>query len=320
MASPDRGLDLATRATFAVVLFFVGLKVDGESLRRVAKPGGGRAGFLATLLTVAVVMPAAAVAISRLGGLDESTELGLLIICACPGGSFSNIAAVLCGASVPLNVALTLASSLLTLALLPLTCEVVLPAALAHVARPPMRELAINLSCVAGPLLLGVAAAGPLRRRRPRATELAATWSVGCGIVAVAALTLATGKVHTVRAQATVCALALAAFGLACGCGCGLLLRQPRAVCVSMALETAIHDCPLAQVILLTAFSTSPAVGDAMATAYVYTTCAIALAAAAWSADWLLGRWRAARHRARAARGPAVDAALLWGVPPPSTQ
>ena len=95
--------------------------------------------FCATLLSTVFVMPLLGVGILKVLDVDAPSMLAVYVLIACPGGSFSNMAANIFGANVALNAALTCACVLVSLLMVPIACVYLLPIVLSgtDVAQPP---------------------------------------------------------------------------------------------------------------------------------------------------------------------------------------
>jgi BASS family bile acid:Na+ symporter len=65
------------------------------------------------------IMPALGFTLARLFALPPGLAAGLILVCACPGGTASNVIAFLAGADVALSVAMTAVSTLLAAPLTP---------------------------------------------------------------------------------------------------------------------------------------------------------------------------------------------------------
>lgn len=103
-------------AIFAI-LFSIGIGLSGADFRRLLRQP--RAFFVA-LACQLLLLPALAVAIARLFGLDGVAGLGLLLLAVCPGGVTSALFTRLAGGHTALSVSLTAVNSLLAVISIPL--------------------------------------------------------------------------------------------------------------------------------------------------------------------------------------------------------
>ena len=99
-----------------VLMFQLGIELDGAAFRRVAKhPKALFVGLAGQLL----LLPAAAFAGGTLFRLPPVYFMGLMLIACCPGGSSSNVFSMLAKGDVALSVTLTALSSIITLFTIP---------------------------------------------------------------------------------------------------------------------------------------------------------------------------------------------------------
>lgn len=99
-----------------VLMFQLGIELDGAAFRRVAKhPKALFVGLAGQLL----LLPAAAFAVGTLFRLPPVYFMGLMLIACCPGGSSSNVFSMLARGDVALSVTLTALSSIITLFTIP---------------------------------------------------------------------------------------------------------------------------------------------------------------------------------------------------------
>ena len=119
------------------VMFGLGLSLRKEDLLKVAaKPRPLMAGLLGQL----IYLPLVALLIGLLLPVPAVVALGLMVIAVCPGGSTSNAIVFSADGNVALSVALTIASSLVTL----LTIPLLLAFALSVFGQPLDGEIAVD--------------------------------------------------------------------------------------------------------------------------------------------------------------------------------
>ena len=245
------------RTLLILLLFTLGLTVDKDNFLNTIRPRrtGVFLAFCATLLSTAIVMPLLAVGVVKAFGLDAPSMLAVYVLIACPGGSFSNMAANILGANVALNAALTCACVLISLFMVPIACIYLLPIVLSgtDVAKPPsIKELSINGACVALPLLAGVLLSSRLKRASAIARK--AVGVVGLSLIMVISFTQLS---HFPPGRTVLAVEIIAALALMWGYTAGRMLRQPHDVCISMMIETAVHDTPLAQTLITSSYNLS---------------------------------------------------------------
>src|SRR5207244_7009076 len=109
-------LDVTIPALVVLMMAVTGLGLTVEDFRRV-----GRRPWLLAWATCgqAVLLPGAALALTRLLDLKPYIGEGMLLVAACPAGSLANFYAFLAGVNVALAVSLTAVSCLAALAAMP---------------------------------------------------------------------------------------------------------------------------------------------------------------------------------------------------------
>ncbi len=100
-----------------VIMLGMGLTLSFEDFRRVATmPRAVGAGVALQF----VVMPLAGISLATLFGLETGLAVGLILVSCCPGGTASNVVSYLARANVALSVTMTMASTIVAVALTPL--------------------------------------------------------------------------------------------------------------------------------------------------------------------------------------------------------
>ena len=100
----------------ATIMFGVGLDLDLAEMRRtLRRPVGPAVG----LLTQFVALPALAFAFVSVLDLGPGLAVGVIVVCACPGGTVSNVMTHLAGANTSLSIAMTGVSTALALVMTP---------------------------------------------------------------------------------------------------------------------------------------------------------------------------------------------------------
>jgi bile acid:Na+ symporter, BASS family len=149
-----------------VIMVGIGLTLTREDFRReAAAPRAMVAGSIAQI----VAMPLMAFGIAALLQLSPALTLGLVILAAAPGGTTSNLVALLSRANVALSIVLTVVASVVTIVTLPLAANLALlwraEDADVVVRVPLLNSIGLLLGIVLVPVLLGMT----LRARRPEA-------------------------------------------------------------------------------------------------------------------------------------------------------
>ncbi|MEZ5696722.1 MAG: bile acid:sodium symporter family protein [Sphingomonadaceae bacterium] len=200
-----------------IIMLGMGLTLSVEDFRRVlAMPGPVIAGVVLQF----TIMPLAGIAIATLSALPAGLAVGLVLVACCPGGTASNVVAFLARANLALSVTMTMASTLVAIALTPLLTGW-LAGVFVEVDRWNLfREM---VTVVLIPVVAGVL----LNRLFPRAVEPIARFSPLVSIVAViliVAAIIAKSKALIIE-HAGVLLLAVLLLHLA-GFGLGYLLAR----------------------------------------------------------------------------------------------
>lgn len=134
----------------AIMMFGVSLSLKPESFRHVLQaPRASVVGLIAQY----VLVPAFTCFGAWLFRVDPPLALGMMLVAACPSGSFSNVLTWLARGNVALAVSLTAVSSVLAPVVMPLNFA--LYAWLNPYTRPLLREISIPTSGIVA-LVLGV--------------------------------------------------------------------------------------------------------------------------------------------------------------------
>lgn len=142
-------------AIFAI-LFSIGIGLSiNDFMRVVAQPRA----FIVTLACQLLLLPALAILIARVFGLDGVAGFGLLLLAVCPGGVTSNVFTRLAGGFTALSVSLTAVNSILAVVSIPAILYVgqILLGSQAQVFAIPLDYLAKQLLVITFvPVVLGM--------------------------------------------------------------------------------------------------------------------------------------------------------------------
>lgn len=143
----------------ALMMFGVSLDLRAEDFRRVLRePKAPMIGLLAQFLLLPAVTGLACWALR----IEPQLALGMMLVAACPGGSFSNIMTWMARGNVALSVSMTAVSSLAASVLTPLNFTLYAwlnphtRALLTEISIQPLGLLLIVLLVLGVPLLLGM--------------------------------------------------------------------------------------------------------------------------------------------------------------------
>ncbi len=259
---------VAVNAILAVIMFGVGLDLDLSEFRRTLRaPRGPAVG----LVTQFLLLPALAYGAVRLLAPEPAVALGVLLVCACPGGTVSNVITHLADANVSLSIAMTTVSTFLALVATPANLAFWgsrVPALDELGVRLDPVELTVALLLVMGlPVLTGVLVA----RHRPAAADRLRRPMRVLAVAGLLTLIVGAGAANLGRAVTTLRATLLVvvvvnAGALALGYGAAAALRLPVRDRRAVSIEVGIQNSALALTLALQFF------GDLGAAALVAAT------------------------------------------------
>nr|WP_228009064.1 bile acid:sodium symporter family protein [Cyanobium sp. LEGE 06113] len=240
-------------AALALIMLGMGLDLEPADFRRVLlRPLPALIGVAAQFL----VMPLLAALVAWWLQLQPPLAVGLILVGCCPGGTASNVVALIARADVALSVVMTTVSTLLAVLLTPL-----LTSGLAgrYVPVDGWRLLLDVLQVVLLPVVLGVL----LKRISP---PLARRIAPAMPPLAVLAIVLIVASIVGSQRDALVeqgrllllATLLLHAGGFLLGWLIPALLRQPQAVRRTVSLEVGMQNSGLAVVLARSGFAISP--------------------------------------------------------------
>ena len=257
------------------VMFGMGATLHPSELARAA---GTPSRLVAGVAAQFIAMPLLALALAQLFGLDAASTAGLILVGACPGGTASNVITYLVRGDVALSVAMTSASTVMSVVLTPLLVVVYAGTRIDIPALDMMQDIA---RIVLLPVGLGCAVHA-LLPKASRAAERALAW------FAMGAVAYIVGVVVALNPEAAAVAptLALAVVchnlgGLAVGYGTGAALGAPLAVRRTLAVEVGMQNSGLAAGLAMAYFGPAAALPAAIFS--VWHNVSGALLAACWS-------------------------------------
>lgn len=235
------------RVLMVVIAFTLGLGLAREDFARVARE---RRAVLVGMVAQTLIVPLLGFAVAAVFALDARLAVGLVVLCACPGGIHSNYYNKLARGDVALSMTLTSVSTVVNLGTLPLwvlAATAVFGGRGEVVTMPAWPALAELAGLVVLPMLGGMW----LRAARPeRAARVERGMMIASGTLLVLVIAASVGKQaalmaeHARRVGAPVLALQAAAMG-----GSYLFARAaglPPAQRITVALEGGIQNATLA--------------------------------------------------------------------------
>lgn len=243
----------------AVVMFAMGLTLSQQDFLRVAR--APKPLFVGMALQF-VLMPLAALAVSRVLGLDADLTAGMVLVGATSGGTASNVITWLAGGRVALSVSMTLASTLASLALTPLITWLLIGQS---VDVPVWGMLVSIAKLVIAPVVGGVVV-HHLAGARIRSLEPALASLAMAAIVLIIAIVVALNAGH-LAVLGPLVALAVVvhnALGLIGGYGISRLLGFDLRTARTIAIEVGMQNSGLAVTLASQFFSASAALPGAL--------------------------------------------------------
>jgi BASS family bile acid:Na+ symporter len=227
-----------------IIMIGIGMTLTPRDFRQVATYPRG---IIVGTLTQILLMPALAFLLIPLFGLSPALAVGLVIIAACPGGTTSNLFALMARGNVALSIVLTVVANLITIISLPLLANLALGMymdASEDIYLPLDRTIGTLVLIVLLPIAIGMG----LKSRYPAQAHRAESAVSVFGGVVLAALVVAIvygvrneiGSLLTQAGPATVTLILLGiAVGLVAGRLAGLTQRESMAVAMELGIKNA---------------------------------------------------------------------------------
>lgn len=225
-----------------IIMIGIGMTLTPRDFRQVAVyPRGIIVGTVAQIL----IMPALAFLIIAVFNLSPLIAVGLVVIAACPGGTTSNLFALMARGNVALSIVLTVLANLITIVSLPLFTNLALELYMGEneAIRLPIERTIMTLGLI---VLLPIVIGMTLRNYFPEKSQKAeGIVSIFGGVVlAVLVVALVYGvrdQLGELLSQAGPAAIALNLAGIGIGLGIsrmtGLTQRESMAVAVELGIK-----------------------------------------------------------------------------------
>lgn len=249
---------IVLNAILACMMFGVALSLKVEDFARILRdPRAPLVGLLAQFL----LLPAATCLLTWVFDVEPELALGMILVAACPGGTFSNIMTWIGRANVAASVSMTAVSSLAATVLTPFNFAFYgwlnpqTRALVTEIALDPLNILMLVAAVLALPLVLGMLTArhAPgFAERAQKPLRLAALF-VLLGFVAIAfAQNIEVFLANAERIVALVVGQNALALGL--GAAAGYAVHLTRADRRAVTMEVGIQNSGLGLSILFTFF------------------------------------------------------------------
>ena len=242
-----------------LIMFGMGMTLTWQDFRRVlARPAVIGLGIGLQFL----IMPLAALATALLLGLPKELAVGLLIVGCCPGGTASNVMCYLARADVALSISLTFTSTLLAVVLTPLLLELY---AGATVPVPVISMLLDLVQIVFLPVIAGIVFNSCAGSRLQPVQALFPLISVAAIVLVIGIIVAVNrGRISENAPQALAAVMLHNVLGLGAGYAAATLLRLPRAVARTLAIEVGMQNSGLGVALALQYFSPLAALPGAL--------------------------------------------------------
>lgn len=237
----------------AAIMLGMGLGLDPQDFQRVLmKPRSALLGVLAQF----VVMPCLAGLLAFALHLQPPLAVGLILVGCCPGGTASNVVALIARADVALSVVMTSISTLLAVVLTPLLSTLL---AGQYVPVNGWTLLANVLQVVLIPVALGVA----LKQGQPRLAQRIEPIMPPMAVVAIALIVagIVGSQREVLLTQGMLLLFAtflLHAGGFLIGHGFAALMGEPRQTQRTVSIEVGMQNSGLAVVLARSGAFASP--------------------------------------------------------------
>jgi bile acid:Na+ symporter, BASS family len=265
-------LGAAEQAMLAAMIFVIMLGM-GATIHRtdIAMALRRRRAFLVGMLCQFGLMPLIAFLLALALSLPPPVALALIMLGATPGGTTSNLFSYWARGDVTLSIAMTVASTLAAIVLMPLAIAIYATEALTGGVEIPLASIAVTLVLVTLP-----AAIGYMIRAR---NVVAASWVEWVGSVAGVVLIVAlianflrenSAIILAVPGGELLATLLLSVCGFAAGFWLARFLGLDLTAAKTVSLETGIQNAPLTITVIGLSFAAGPMQDEMLVTAALY--------------------------------------------------
>jgi BASS family bile acid:Na+ symporter len=235
-----------------IIMIGIGMTLTPRDFRQVAVfPKGIVVGTLAQI----ILMPALAFLLVPIFGLSPAIAVGLVIIASCPGGTTSNVFALMARGNVALSIILTVVANIITIVSLPLLTNLALGLymdASEDIHLPLDRTIGTLVLIVLLPITIGMF----LRHRFPaQSGKVESAVSLFGGLVLVALVVAITygvrNEIGSLLAQAGPATITLILFGIGIGLLAGRMAGLERRDSIAVAMELGIKNATIGLLITI---------------------------------------------------------------------
>jgi BASS family bile acid:Na+ symporter len=265
-------LGAAEQAMLAAMIFVIMLGM-GATIHRtdIVMAIRRRRAFLVGMLCQFGLMPLIAFLLASALALPPAVALALIMLGATPGGTTSNLFSYWAKGDVTLSIAMTVASTLAAIVLMPLAIAIYATEALTGDVEIPLASIAVTLVLVTLPAAIGYV----IRARN----VVAASWIewIGslAGMILIAALITNffrenSAMIFAVPGDELLATLLLSVCGFAAGFALARALGLDLTAAKTVSLETGIQNAPLTITVIGLSFAAGPMQDEMLLTAALY--------------------------------------------------
>ena len=253
------GLAGYIKTLLVIIMFAMGLTLTKEDFVRVVKtPKPIAVGVLLQFL----VMPLAALLVSRVLGLSPELTIGMVLVGATAGGTSSNVMTWLAGGHVALSVSMTMVSTLISVVATPLITLLLLGQS---IDVPVLGMLLSIAQLVVAPIVLGVVIHHLLGTHIQRVEPALATLAMAAIVLIIAiVVALNAGRLSTLGPVVALAVIAHNGIGLAAGYGLARALRFDTRTARTIAFEVGLQNSGLAVTLANQFFTATSALPGAL--------------------------------------------------------
>ncbi|MHA3026001.1 bile acid:sodium symporter family protein [Chromohalobacter israelensis] len=253
------GLAGYIKTLLVIIMFAMGLTLTKDDFVRVVKtPKPIAVGVLLQFL----VMPLAALLVSRVLGLSPELTIGMVLVGATAGGTSSNVMTWLAGGHVALSVSMTMVSTLISVVATPLITLLLLGQS---IDVPVLGMLLSIAQLVVAPIVLGVVIHHLLGTHIQRVEPALATLAMAAIVLIIAiVVALNAGRLSTLGPVVALAVIAHNGIGLAAGYGLARALRFDTRTARTIAFEVGLQNSGLAVTLANQFFTATSALPGAL--------------------------------------------------------
>lgn len=232
------GLAGYIKTLLVVIMFAMGLTLSKEDFAQVVKsPWPIAAGVFLQFL----IMPLAALLVSRALGLSTALTVGMVLVGSTAGGTSSNVMTWLAGGRVALSISMTMASTLISVVATPLLTYLLVGQT---IDVPVLGMLTSIAQLVVAPVVIGVVIhhffGSHLKKAEPALASLA---MVSIVLIIAIVVALNSGRLVTLGPIVALAVIAHNSIGLACGYwlarALGFDIRTARTISFEVGLQNS---------------------------------------------------------------------------------